>query len=157
MQGLGADHVLAYDAETDVIDALVQTVGVVGRKYDLVFDSVSSHDPRDARFQYESRIRSLAPSPIAAAGTYIFIGGLWHDWLQAHIKRFLGINLFARGRMLFWVRFPNASTDLQRLCDMHERGVLRPTLAHVHEFTAQGVREAFCEQVTHVQRRRDTN
>lgn len=48
-------------------------------------------------------------------GMYICIGGklqglIWigstGQWLLAHLKRFMGIDLFPKNRILHWVEFP---------------------------------------------------
>ena len=56
---LGADSVVCYDAgndEDDVITSLRDITSQFGL-FDVVFDSVSSDDPRDDAHEYEKRIR----------------------------------------------------------------------------------------------------
>lgn len=59
---------------------------------------------RDAVHAYEKNICSSQP-PIfnKSSGMYIMLGGHVTDWIKAHIKRYLGINLFGKNRILHWV------------------------------------------------------
>ena len=139
VKGLGADVVIDY-TQGDVLDALRAEVSHHG-PFDLVFDSVSSHDPRDSKFTYEQRIRAACPKLIK--GNYVFIGGLVNDWLRAHVKRFCGIFTFGAGRELFWVRFPYSWADLEHLKTWCENGALKPVLYRSLPFTEENVREAF--------------
>ncbi len=146
VRSLGADQVITYDAD-DFMASFAAVVRACG-PFDLVFDSVSSHDPRDARFAYERRIRRARPRLLREDGMYIFIGGRVDDWVRAHARRFLGVNLFAKGRELFWVRFPNSASDLAALARFCAAGQLKVTLAHTLPFTEAGVREAFRLQMS---------
>jgi NADPH:quinone reductase-like Zn-dependent oxidoreductase len=111
VESLGADDVVTYDeGEGDVVEKLGKLCGEKG-KFDAVFDAVSSHDPRDHSAHYERRIRERE----LLNGTYVIIGGLKDDWIKAHVRRFLGINLFEKGRILHWVRFPMATKYLKQL------------------------------------------
>jgi NADPH:quinone reductase-like Zn-dependent oxidoreductase len=69
------------------------------------------------------------------------------DWIRAHCKRFLGIDTFPKGRMLFWVRFPNSAEWLQRLRSFYEDGKLRVHIAGTFPLTSAGVGAAFRSQM----------
>ncbi|CAF1643846.1 unnamed protein product, partial [Didymodactylos carnosus] len=145
VKSLGADEVLFYDRSADI---LADLRGVTSRHgpFDLVFDSVSSHDPRDASFAYESRIRNVKPKMVT--GMYIFIGGLVTDWAFAHVKRFFGVNCFSKGRLLFWVRFPDSTQRLESLRQFCEANQLKVAIANRMLFTDEGVQEAFRLQMS---------
>ncbi len=112
---------------------------------------ISSHDHRDAHFRYEQRVRGASPplmraaSPSAPPAMYVFIGGLVSDWFLAHLRRFLGIDLFPAGRTLHWVRFPHSAAELAEIKAMVERGQLRPWIQDAARlpFSEAGVRAAF--------------
>jgi NADPH:quinone reductase-like Zn-dependent oxidoreductase len=145
VKGLGADEILVYDRSPDILEDLRTTTSLHG-PFDLVFDSVSSHDPRDANFAYETRIRNAKPKLIT--GMYIFIGGLVTDWALAHIKRFFGIDWFTKGRQLFWVRFPDSAKRLESLRQFCEANQLKVTIANRMPFTEEGIQEAFHLQMS---------
>jgi NADPH:quinone reductase-like Zn-dependent oxidoreductase len=102
VMGLGADEVVCYDSEEvqqgggggvgGVMRALQRIVERHG-KVDIVFDSVSSHDPRDQLASYEHQIHALRSKEgevgavLKTDGKYLMLGGLWHDWLKAHLLR----------------------------------------------------------------------
>jgi NADPH:quinone reductase-like Zn-dependent oxidoreductase len=113
---------------------------------DLVFDSVSSHDSRDANFAYETRIRNAKPKLVT--GMYIFIGGIVTDWILAHIKRFFGIGWFTMGRQLFWVRFLDSSKRLESLRQFCEANQLKVTIDNRMPLTEGGIQEAFRLQMS---------
>ena len=141
VKSLGASDVVPYDgagAAGDVVDKLEALCNLKG-KFDVVFDAVSSHDPRDHVANYERRIRDRG----LLAGTYVIVGGLKEDWIKAHVKRFLGVNLFEKGRSLHWVRFPNATPYLKQLKEIIEAGGLKPTIGQVFPLTSKGVQGAF--------------
>jgi NADPH:quinone reductase-like Zn-dependent oxidoreductase len=142
---LGADEVIFYDRSEDFLEDLRGAISRHGL-FDLVFDSVSSHDPRDASFAYESRICNANPKMVT--GMYIFIGGLVTDWALAHIKRFFGVDCFSKGRQLFWVRFPDSAKRLESLCQFCEASQLKVTIANRMPFTEQGLQEAFRLQMS---------
>ena len=145
VKSLGADEVLLYDRSVDILEDLHAVRSRHG-PFDLVFDSVSSHDPRDANFAYETRICNANPKLIT--GMYIFIGGIVTDWTLAHIKRFFGIDWFTKGRQLFWVRFPNSASRLELLRKFCETNQLKVTIADRLPFTQEGVQEAFHLQMS---------
>jgi NADPH:quinone reductase-like Zn-dependent oxidoreductase len=94
---LGATEVICYDDEKTkrvggVIKALQDAVDRCG-EVSIVFDAVSSHDPRDQKMSYESQIcgcgQSKSSRILSTSGRYILLGGLWYDWLKAHIRRYV--------------------------------------------------------------------
>jgi NADPH:quinone reductase-like Zn-dependent oxidoreductase len=92
---LGADEVLCYDSPSlssspgGILSALQALAKRKGRA-NIVFDSVSSHDPRDQVSSYETQIRGCEGSDavMVEGGSYIRLGGLWDDWARAHAKRY---------------------------------------------------------------------
>ena len=136
VKSLGADKVIAYDT-CDVISEL-SSLNLV---FDFVFDGVSSHDPRDAAFSYEKRVRSA--NMVGKDGTYVHIGGYFSEWIVAHIKRHFGIDLFEKGTLLFWVRFPNSSDYLKELKKYCDEGKLKVKVSKTFPFTTEGVQNAF--------------
>ncbi len=142
VQNMGADTVICYDQCNDVIESLTDIVNQEGQ-FDLVFDSVSSHDTRDAAFQYESSMR-LAPSPLLRPNSvYILIGGQLKDWFFAHVKRFFGINLFGSHRELFWIVLPKSAERLKRIRQMVDAGDLKVTIDQTFNLTSEGLQAAF--------------
>ncbi|CAF1139035.1 unnamed protein product [Rotaria sp. Silwood1] len=123
VKGLGADEILFYDLSTNILEDL-HIVTLRHGPFDLVFDSVSSHDLRDANFAYETRIRNTKPKLIT--GMYILIGGIVTDWVLAHIKRFFGID---------W-----RLESLRQFCEANQ---LKVTIANRMPFTEEGIQEAF--------------
>jgi hypothetical protein len=93
---LGADEVICYDSpevkQIGMIKTLQKIVQLHG-KVDIVFDSVSSHDPRDRLSSYEHQIREVRRNEgeegaiLKQDGKYLMLGGLWNDWLKAHLMR----------------------------------------------------------------------
>lgn len=143
---LGADHIISYDDNEhrleDVLRRIVKEVGV----FNIVFDSVSSHDPRDRVFPYEDTIRNSQPAMLEPGrGMYITIGGLYQDWFRAHCKRYLGVNLDKPNRMLFWIRFPNSSEHLARLGKYCDEGKLKVVVAKRFRMEEADVQNAFDE------------
>jgi len=74
LRGLGADDVVDYTRGGDgggggggggdsVARELQEIVRTAGRPFDIVIDTVSSHDARDASCDYPSRIRSARDPP----------------------------------------------------------------------------------------------
>ena len=169
VKSLGADDVLDYEAlkppdddETGVRpDPLVERLREVlsahgGRPFDLVLDTVSSHDARDRAHAYKSRIRSdralLDHGPNAAdEHNYVTIGGRTGGWIVAGVKRVTGVNLFKRGKELFWINFNRCAPDLKTLRALAEGegsnggGVraVKPAIERTVSLTDEGVREAF--------------
>ena len=168
VQSLGADDVLDYEAleppdddETGVRpDPLVEALREVlsahgGRPFDLVLDTVSSHDARDRAHAYKSRIRSdralLDHGPNAAdEHNYVTIGGRTGGWIVAGVKRVTGVNLFKRGKELFWINFNRCAPDLKTLRALAEGegsngGGVRAVAGDREDGVSdgRGVREAF--------------
>jgi NADPH:quinone reductase-like Zn-dependent oxidoreductase len=138
-------QVICYDTEQDIMETLSGVCAARG-KFDAVFDSVSSHDPRDSVFSYEKKIRQKGL--IGKGCQYCIIGGLLWDWVCAHFKRHLGIDLFAKDRFLHWVRFPNASGHLKTLKECVEKGGVKSEVCDVFPLTSEGVQEAFAKQMS---------
>ena len=145
VKNLGADDIVFYDLSVDILKDLHAIRSIYG-PFDLVFDSVSSHDPRDTNFAYETRIRNAQPKLVT--GMYIFIGGVVTDWALAHIKRFFGIDWFPKGRQLFWVRFQDSARRLELLRQFCEANQLKVTIANRVPFTEEGIQEAFRLQMS---------
>lgn len=142
VRNLGADEVILYDQVDDIIAELEIAVKRNG-KFDFVFDSVSSHDPRDSAYNYEKRIKASQNALMSSSGMYLFIGGQVGDWFLAHIKRFFKLNLFEKGRELFWIYLPNTRAKLAEIKDYCERNRLRTQIAEELPFTNEGVQSAF--------------
>ena len=174
VESVGAHAVAAYDRPGNdaapLDDALVASLeSMVARRerpFDLVIDTVTSHDARDASCAYERRVRGakgvlrLADANARDAnvnykkgspGEYVVIGGGTAEWLKAGLKRVCGIDLFAKGRELFWIRFPGCRKDLDSLRALADgaedtssnlRGI-KPRIAQTHPLTSEGARAAF--------------
>ena len=141
---LGADCLINYNDKDKLIDELNEIVKKKG-PFDIVFDTVSSHDPRDRVFGYENMIRN-PKAPLMKKGNnnlYIMIGGVFKDWVCALLKTLFKINLFARGRLLFWVRFPYSSNYLKSLTKFAEDGKLKISVSKILPFSTDGVTEGF--------------
>lgn len=145
VKSVGADEILFYDRSVNILKDL-HAIRCIHGAFDLVFDSVSSHNSRDAKFAYETQIRNAKPTLVT--GMYIFIGGIVADWILAHIKRFFGIDWFATGRQLFWVRFLNSAGRLELLRQFCETNQLKVTIANRVPFTEEGIQEAFRLQMS---------
>jgi NADPH:quinone reductase-like Zn-dependent oxidoreductase len=161
VESVGAHAVAAYDQPGNdaapLDDALVASlesmVARCERPFDLVIDTVTSHDERDASCAYERRVRG-ARGVLAEAGEgkrkgeknkgdYVTIGGGTAEWLKAGVKRVSGIDLFAKGRELFWIRFPGCGKDLEALRALAEEKRIKPRVAQTFPLTSRGARDAF--------------
>ena len=140
VKGLGADRIIDYNG--DVIKELQNIVKDEGN-FDFVLDTVSSHDPKDRAFNYEARVRNGGLLRKDGRSMYLMIGGVFKDWVCAWIKRMFGISLFARGRLLFWVRFPHSSGYLETLTKYVQSEKLKITVSSVLPFSEEGVRKGF--------------
>ena len=138
-ESLHADEVLCYD-ECDVIRE-IQTRCAKNGKFDIIFDSVSSHSESDRISAYEKNL--IAGNTLSSSGMYIKLGGVFKDWIYAHVKRYLGLSLFPRRTTLFWVRFPLCSPYLERLTAMIESNHLKIALSEEYAFSEEGIRKAF--------------
>ena len=138
VKSLGADRVLAYD----VVNIIHE---MEGSSFDLVFDTVSSHDPRDAQFDYEQKIKNA--KLLKENGMYVCIGAYPTKWIYAHAKRFLGINLFPKNSLLFWVRFPLSQPYLKQLKQFVEAEKLKVVVFKKYSLTEESVNDAFAAQM----------
>jgi len=150
---LDADDIVIYnDPKVNVIDKLLQIVnhnkedGGKSKKFDIVFDSVSSHDMKDNVLRYYERI--INAQLIHPRGVYVNLGGNTIDWFKAHLKRFFYVNIFPRNQELFWVRFPDSSKDLKDLKTMCECGKLKVKVGHIFPLNSESVQEAFRLQLS---------
>ena len=162
VESVGAHAVAAYDqpgnnaAPRDALIASLESmVARRERPFDLVIDTVTSHDERDASCAYERRVRG-ARGVLAEAGVgknkknkknepgdYVTIGGGTAEWLKAGVKRVSGVDLFAKGRELFWIRFPGCGKDLEALRALAEEKRIKPRVAQTFPLTSRGARDAF--------------
>ena len=94
----------------------------------------------------------LDDSPNAAdKHNYVTIGGRTGGWITAGLKRVTGVNLFKRGKELFWINFNQCAPDLRTLRALAEGegsnggGVraVKPAIERTVPLTDEGVREAF--------------
>lgn len=139
---LGADFVACYDQED--LETKISQSQIVRGKFHIIFDTVTSDNPRDKAHNYHSRLTPfLDPS-----GIYITIGGGGWDWTCAHLKRFLGLNLFPKNRILHWVRFSHATEYLERLAKWIDQGKLDVNVGNVYEFSESDLEKAFMAQLT---------
>jgi len=156
VESVGAHAVAAYDQpgnDDALVASLESMVARRERPFDLVIDTVTSHDERDASCAYERRVRG-ARGVLAEAGEgkkkgeknkgdYVTIGGGTAEWLKAGVKRVSGIDLFAKGRELFWIRFPGCGKDLEALRALAEEKRIKPRVAQTFPLTSRGARDAF--------------
>ena len=183
---LGADSIIAYDSNNDLNknddegddvdgdgnDFMVKKLGQVCEEhgaFDVVFDTVTSHDSRDRNFNYEHRMKSTTTTTTTTTttsstqptsqvrllhpwSTYICLGGDTVDWFLAHLKRFLGVDLFPRGHMLFWVRLAGSGGvcggDLSTLKAFCEQRHLAVHVNSIHPLTSEGMQKAFQLQLS---------
>jgi NADPH:quinone reductase-like Zn-dependent oxidoreductase len=141
VKDLGADKIIDYNGE-NVIKELQDVIKQEG-SFDIVLDTVSSHDPRDRAFNYEAKIRGANLLRKDGKSMYLTIGGVFKDWVCAWIKRVFKINLFARGKLLFWVRFPYSSGYLETLTKYVQNGKLKLTISSILPFSSEGIQKGF--------------
>jgi len=150
VRALGADYVVDY-TRGQVIPDLEDCVSQIGKPYDLVLDCVSSGDPRDTRQDYVQSITDHMYPSVLVDGPYVRIGGSAKDWVKTGCERAVPI-LFANGKpfdcwrgpsKLFCVRYPQSSGELKQLRDWAQEGKVKPVVAEVKEFTAEGVQSGF--------------
>ncbi len=144
VQAGGATRAISY--EGDVLEKLTTEATVHG-PFDLVLDCVHSADARDQAVPYASWFATARP-PLIARGVdsdphnYVVLGGRVRHWAMAGVKRTTGINWFAPGFELFWIRMPGAAVQLEQLRGMVRDG-LRPMIDQALPFDQGGVRAAF--------------
>lgn len=156
---LGADHVVDY-TRAAAADSPAGAAGVAqalqkivasrgGAPFDLVLDTVSSNDARDGAWRYEAHLRSATGPSLVASGpgadphNYVTIGGSTSGWVTAGVKRLCGVNLFGKGRELFWIMFPGCRPNLETLRSMADEGSVKPAIDATVQLTDEGVREGF--------------
>jgi NADPH:quinone reductase-like Zn-dependent oxidoreductase len=141
----GATHTLNYQVE-DFESQVQQYCQEVLHQptLDVIFDTVTSADPRDKRNEYPKLLSKYAST------RYIRLGGETPDWFRAGCERVLPFSCFGKEK-LFWIRFPKSSGELKQLqqwADAAAEGestttTLKPRVARVMDFTADQVQEAF--------------
>ena len=84
---IGSDCTICYDSGEDLLRLLHDQVDEFGA-YNIVFDSVSSDDPRDASHGYENRLRNTKSADGSRSGVidqqtsvYLMLGG--------HVRHYL--------------------------------------------------------------------
>jgi len=141
VRGLGADDVVDYTKGDAAVREQLQGICATHGAFDLCLDTVSSLEAKDKTTDYPGIVRGGEVKLLT--GRYITIGGHTGDWMLAGLKRTVGVDLFPKGRMLFWVRFPKSAGALERLTEMSEGGGLRPVVALEATFEEEPVRGAF--------------
>ena len=147
VRDIRADTIIPYDGDRNWLDAICETVETYG-KIDTVFDTVSSIDETDRRYNYDAIIFSKKSSLLSTDSIYISLGGTSHDWVKAHILRYFRVNLFPKGKLLFWVRLSDVVSELKELCDLIKNNQLHIRMETVYSFTEENVNEAFAKQLS---------
>jgi NADPH:quinone reductase-like Zn-dependent oxidoreductase len=128
--------IVAYDNQPpEAFDAALRDKG----PFDLILDTVSSADMRDAHHNYEGRVKAL----LSSTGSYVCLGGPPSDWARALLMRSLGVNCFPSNHVLHWVHFAACSSGLHELAAMVDAGQLRVKVGMQLPFTEDGIRRAF--------------
>jgi NADPH:quinone reductase-like Zn-dependent oxidoreductase len=127
----GATHVVDYTVG-DVAEQIREYCQQHGL-FDVIFDSVTSADPRDAQHNYPSKLMEYCTH------RYIRLGGGSWDWFRAGWER-TGLQCFGKEK-LFWITFPNSSGQLQQLAEWGES--VAPHISRVLDFTPEQVQEGF--------------
>ena len=141
----GASHVISYQTP-DIRSALQRSPAA---PFAVVLDCVSSADPRDsAAIHYPTLLQDASyrdnPPLLTADYAYRRLGGPSLDWVRAGLQRVTGLqnSLWTNEHeRLFWIRFPQSSTQLQQLHDWAEAGLVRPKISQIFDFSSAGVRE----------------
>jgi NADPH:quinone reductase-like Zn-dependent oxidoreductase len=145
----GATHVVDYSKVNDVIEALQRLVDDKCCCFDVILDCVTSGDPRDAQYQYPTRIRNANnPSIVTQNHLYQRLGGQWTDWIRAGLARW---DILPHSWLwndprerLFWIQFPHSSNALDEITKFVEEGKLKPHLQKIYpNLTADTVNQAF--------------
>ena len=141
-----------------LVERLQDIVIEHGGPFDIVLDTVSSHDARDVVHGYSGRIRAAGDpglvdtGPDADGHNYVTIGGKTGGWVTAGLKRMTGVDMFARGETLFWIDFNACAPDLKHLRSLADGGgsggvgscrAVKPAIEKTVPLTDDGVREAF--------------
>eukprot|EP00193_Tetraselmis_chui_P007065 CAMPEP_0177766326 /NCGR_PEP_ID=MMETSP0491_2-20121128/8467_1 /TAXON_ID=63592 /ORGANISM="Tetraselmis chuii, Strain PLY429" /LENGTH=528 /DNA_ID=CAMNT_0019282737 /DNA_START=390 /DNA_END=1977 /DNA_ORIENTATION=+ len=139
----GADAVVDYKSDVPVEEALRSLASTARAPFDLLLDcAAAAYEPTIRRATFDAGDSAAVP---LLAGKYVCIGGVTSDWLAAGLKRKTGVDLFSRGRELFWIWFPCSAGALGELAELADAGKLRPSVAEVLPFSAEGVQSAFAK------------
>ena len=107
--------------------------------FDIVLDTVSSHDARDVVHGYSGRIRAAVDpglvntGPDADGHNYVTVGGKTGGWITAGLKRMTGVDMFAR-----WSLADGVGSGGVGSCR-----AVKPAIEKTVPLTDDGVREAF--------------
>jgi len=133
---VGATHVIDYHD-----DNLVYQLQQHG-PYDVVFDSVSSADPRDQQINYPQLIQDPNNKLLTKDYIYRRLGGSSGDWLKAGLQRTVGLKCWGNPKdQLFWITFPGSAPQLRILQQWVDTGKLLPEIQQ--EYSLEQVGEAF--------------
>lgn len=129
VKSCGATHVVDYGNE-DFIDE-INKLG----PFDVIFDCVTSADPRDLQWMYPKLLLPLCKQ------RYIRLGGTSMEWLKAGCERIFGNICFGKEK-LFWIRFPHSSDELKQLNEWCKDLRLAPTVSEVIAFAPHDIQDA---------------
>lgn len=140
----GATEIIDYTKGPEsIITGLMQSPH---RPFNVVMDCVTSAEPRDVSMKYPSMLQQHPSSTQFLSEDYIYrrLGGPTTDWVRAGVERTTGFQWWPnRHEKLFWVRFPNSTTELQQIKNWVNDGKLRPRIDATYEFSEEGVKKAF--------------
>ena len=141
VRALGVDLCVPYDDPHASLEDHLERAGYKNG-FKFILDTVTSNASGDARFEYARRLQSFA---VPDDCRYIKFGGRPEQWAYAHIKR-LGIPLpwsnFDSRAPPFWIYFFKVERQLRYICELYERGALKPIVARHFPFTDDGARDA---------------
>lgn len=141
VRDLGVDLAVPYDDPDASLEVHLERAGYKNG-FKLILDTVTSNASGDARFEYARRLHSFAAPDDCR---YVKFGGKPEQWAYAHIKR-LGIPLpwsnFDARAPPYWIYFYKVERQLLYICELYERGALKPIVARHFPFTDDGVRDA---------------
>jgi threonine dehydrogenase-like Zn-dependent dehydrogenase len=166
----GASEVIAYDDDNDIVvnsdggsattttttassrlvSKLQQSAGV---PFDIVFDCVTSDDPRDFCKVHYPTIMQHKDNKLVHHLQYYYrrLGGPTSDWIRAGIERIvpsiipLSFIWSTQYEKLFWIQFPQSSLMLQHISNGVENKLIQPPFiqnTNIYPFTKQGVENA---------------
>lgn len=135
----GATTVVDY-TDGDVVEKLTAAVAARG-PFDVVLDTVSSSDPRDA--DYAAALLGARPPLVAPARrNYIVLGGSPAQWAQAALRRCCGVDASRAPLQLFWIAMPHSKPCLVEAAALVDELALKPRVSAA-AFDDAGLREAF--------------